>query len=93
MTTVTTTEVIMPSLTKATNPFALGPLPDAPEILRAEEVAQRLGVSPKTLANWRWRGIGPAFVKFGEARGRGVIRYEAKDIEVWLASRRHRGGE
>ena len=40
-----------------------------------------LGVSPKTLANWRCLGIGPQFLKYG---GRlGLVRYRLVDLAAW----------
>lgn len=53
--------------------------------------AERIGVSPKTLANWRWRRVGPAFIKLGDPRGRGAVRYEIPAIEAWLAAHRRNG--
>lgn len=44
--------------------------------------ASYLGISEKTLANYRSRGIGPPFVK------RGRIFYFKADLDAWLASGR-----
>jgi len=49
------------------------------ELIRPEEAAQILEVSKATLANWRRRRIGPAFVKF--PRG---VRYRLPDLRKWL---------
>lgn len=35
--------------------------------LTNREAAEFLGVSPKTLSNWRALGRGPAFVRYGDA--------------------------
>lgn len=35
--------------------------------LSNREAAEFLGVSPKTLSNWRALGRGPAFVRYGDA--------------------------
>ena len=43
------------------------------------EVAERLGVSPATLANWRSAGRGPAYLRIG-----GRVVYPEKAIEQWL---------
>lgn len=48
----------------------------------AEVSAVLDGIPEKTLADWRSRGIGPAFIKVGRH-----IRYRPADIEKWLASR------
>jgi hypothetical protein len=47
-----------------------------------EEVAAYLkDVPPKTLAEWRSRGIGPRYLKVGRH-----VRYRWSDVEAWLAS-------
>ena len=46
-----------------------------------EEAANRLGVEPSTLANWRWAGRGPRYVKIG-----GRCRYRLLDIAFFLDS-------
>jgi uncharacterized protein YjcR len=53
-------------------------------LLREKEVAEYLGVSPKTLQAWRFRGRGPVYRKIGRA-----CLYEEGDLKVFLdASRR-----
>lgn len=49
------------------------------------EAATRLGVEASTLANWRWRGVGPAFLKVG-----GRVRYRLCDLASWLDSQSSR---
>jgi excisionase family DNA binding protein len=44
-------------------------------------VAQRLGISERTLERKRCDGTGPRFVKCGRA-----VRYRESDIEEWLES-------
>ena len=44
-----------------------------------EEAADRLGVRPSTLANWRWKGGGPRYLRVG-----GRIRYRLCDLADWL---------
>ena len=39
-----------------------------------------LGLRKKTLAQWRWRGTGPRYVK------RGRIYYFKDDLDEWLRS-------
>lgn len=36
----------------------------------------------KTLAEWRYRGIGPKYIKVQN----GYIRYRRSDVEAWLAA-------
>lgn len=45
-----------------------------------KEEAARLNLAPKTLANLRWRGDGPPFLKVGR-----LIRYDPQMTDTWLA--------
>jgi DNA-binding transcriptional MerR regulator len=45
-------------------------------ILDTPDAAELLGISPRTLEDWRWRGIGPPFYKLG----RRIVRYRAEDL-------------
>ncbi|MGW9460068.1 helix-turn-helix domain-containing protein [Streptomyces globisporus] len=47
------------------------------------QVAAEYGIAVQTLANWRWQGIGPAYVKKTAGRG-GRIAYRRTAIEAWL---------
>lgn len=56
------------SLTSEANhdtPTAVSPLPGVADLLTPEEVAAALGVTPKTLTNYRTRGTGPDFIRIG----------------------------
>ena len=46
--------------------------------LNQKQLAERWGVSPKTLERWRWLGQGPKFLKLG-----GRILYRLEDIETY----------
>jgi excisionase family DNA binding protein len=46
-----------------------------------EQVAEYLQLPPKTLAEWRSRGIGPRYHKVGRH-----ARYKWAEVERWLAS-------
>lgn len=59
------------------------------EVWTPAELAERLDVSVGTLANWRWRGEGPRYVKLGAARS-SRVRYRAEDVTAW--ERLHEGG-
>lgn len=48
------------------------------------EVATYLGNTEKTLANWRWIGIGPPYLKIEG----GAVRYRWSDVEKWLTAQR-----
>ncbi|NQW89643.1 helix-turn-helix domain-containing protein [Curtobacterium sp. VKM Ac-2861] len=50
-----------------------------PDLVSDVDVAALLGVSPKTLANWRSAGIGPSYFKVG-----GRVRYDQAVILAWL---------
>lgn len=53
------------------------------ELLNPKQVKARYGFSPQTLANWRWMGTGPAYIKTSPGRS-GRIRYKRSAIEAWL---------
>ncbi|MCX4098320.1 helix-turn-helix transcriptional regulator [Nocardia sp. alder85J] len=53
-----------------------------PKWLTRIELAKRLGLKPKTLANWASLGIGPKFTKGIGGRA----RYHIDDVERWEAS-------
>jgi hypothetical protein len=48
------------------------------------QLATELGLSVGTLANMRYRGTGPVFVKAGQ-----IIRYKRADVQAWLDGNRH----
>jgi predicted DNA-binding transcriptional regulator AlpA len=45
------------------------------------QVAEYLGVPEKTLAQWRYLGLGPRWSKVGRH-----VRYRWSDVEKWLDS-------
>ncbi len=73
-----------PALAPRTRPDVMGaPAPDdedagQPVYLRPEEVAERLRSSTDTLARWRSRGTGPAYIK-----PRGKVLYALSEIEAF----------
>lgn len=54
------------------------------ERVSTKKAALFLGVSVRTLEEWRKKGIGPAFVKLG----RKLVRYEMADLESFLRGAR-----
>lgn len=44
-----------------------------------DEVADRITISAKTLANWRSAGTGPAYARIG-----GRVRYRDADVDRWI---------
>lgn len=53
------------------------------ELLTPKQVQAEYGFSPQTLANWRWCGMGPDYIKQTPGRG-GRIKYKRSRIEAWL---------
>lgn len=43
------------------------------------DVAEWLGTTPGTLAQWRYLGVGPRFIKLGRK-----VMYDVADVEAWL---------
>ena len=52
--------------------------------LTQNELADRWSLSPRTLEQWRWRGVGPRFLKLG-----GRVVYRLVDVEEFEAARLH----
>ncbi|MBF0423413.1 MAG: helix-turn-helix domain-containing protein [Magnetococcales bacterium] len=44
------------------------------------QLARRWGINPKTLQNWRCKGIGPPYIKIG-----GHILYRQEEIDAYEA--------
>lgn len=51
------------------------------ELMTANEVADVLGLSAGTLANWRSLGMGPTYLKLG-----GRVRYRVSNVNDWVSS-------
>jgi predicted DNA-binding transcriptional regulator AlpA len=47
------------------------------EYLTIDDLAERYGISKKTVYDWRYRGVGPASVKLGG------IRFHVDDVKRW----------
>ncbi|MFE9922279.1 helix-turn-helix transcriptional regulator [Streptomyces sp. NPDC005774] len=54
--------------------------------LSPRQLAEELGVSTRTLANWRWSGVGPRYTKLGDGRT-ARVRYRRADVDAWLKAR------
>lgn len=50
------------------------------DLLTPEMVTSAIHVPEKTLAQWRYLGRGPRFLKL-----EGHVRYRRSDVEAWLA--------
>ena len=59
------------------------PTPWQAQFIDEIQAAAILGVSRKSMQNWRWRGIGPTFHRFETA-----IRYEVGELLAYAAERR-----
>lgn len=47
--------------------------------LKPGEVSEEFRVSVNTLADWRYKGVGPRFAKFGKH-----VRYRRSDLDAWV---------
>lgn len=52
-------------------------------LLTAKAAADLLGLDARTLNNWRYRGIGPVFIRLG-----GKVRYSVIDLNAYVANSR-----
>lgn len=53
----------------------------SPQLLTETDAAAHLGLSPKTLSRWRWKGEGPTYLKLGSA-----VRYAEQDLNDFISS-------
>ena len=53
------------------------------KLLKTDEVADMTGLSPETLAQWRWLKKEIPFVRLVKK----CVRYQQSDIDAWLAKR------
>jgi len=53
----------------------------APTFLTSDQAAKYLNVAPRLMENWRWRKVGPKFVKVGNR-----IRYDMKDLKSFIST-------
>lgn len=53
---------------------------DSLALMTASDLSDYLGVPTGTLANWRYQGRGPAFVRLGRH-----VRYRADDVFDWIS--------
>lgn len=56
---------------------------DSLSTLTPAQVEAKYGLDQGTLANWRYRKQGPAYIKIGEARCSKIL-YRRSAIEQWL---------
>jgi hypothetical protein len=51
--------------------------------LKPTAAAEKIGVTTGTLANWRWRSVGPPYYAIGA-----MIRYAENEVDAWIAAGR-----
>lgn len=54
------------------------------DLLTSQQLADELDMTVDALAQWRYRGMGPIFIKEGH-----WVRYRRCDVDTWIESRRH----
>lgn len=59
---------------------------EAPDLMKPEQLAAEWQLKPKTLDNWRYKGVGPPYVKLN-----GAVRYSRKACSRWLAEQEAKG--
>lgn len=53
-------------------------------LITTKQAAQHLGVSARTVENWRTRGDGPPYLRLSRTKG---VRYRLEDLEKFVAQR------
>ncbi len=61
-------------------------------LMTEREVAALLGISVRTVQDWRQSGDGPPFLKLSN-RKRGAVRYDPRDLQAFVRERRVRKTE
>jgi hypothetical protein len=74
------------------NPVTAGS--DYPAVTADTAVSEKvaagvLGLSAKTLSDWRWRQIGPPYLKYSGRHG--SVRYLLSDLLTWQQAHRRSG--
>ena len=52
------------------------------DLLHPRQVAERYGITPETLSNWRREGKGPRFIRLGDGP-RPRAMYRLQDVIDW----------
>lgn len=55
-------------------------------LVRATEAAEILGLPETTLRQWRYRGVGPRWIKCES-----MVRYDPNDLDAWIEANRQQG--
>lgn len=51
-----------------------------------KELAQLLGLKPRTLQEWRTKKRGPKYIRISN----NTVRYDAQDVEAWIKERKEK---
>jgi len=70
--------------TKLRAETAVNPNGDDDLLIDGRELAKWLGLSPRTIEIWRWRGGGPKYTKTGR-----YVRYRKGTVREWMANREY----
>lgn len=54
--------------------------PQPEPLMESTAIAELLGTTPQNLAQMRYRGTGPRFIKLGHR----AVRYRWSDVEAWI---------
>lgn len=60
--------------------MASNPITSVGDLLTDQQLSEMTGIPRSTLAQWRHRGIGPAYSKLGQR-----VRYHRASVDQWLA--------
>jgi predicted DNA-binding transcriptional regulator AlpA len=52
-------------------------------LLKTEAAGEYLGLSVRTLENWRYQGRGPKWIHMKR-----TVRYDLRDLDVWIEEHR-----
>ena len=72
-----------PNLLRGDSDSGSAEAPVTTKLLTTDDVAEMTGLSPETLAQWRWLRKEIPFVRLGKK----CVRYRQSDIDAWLAKR------
>lgn len=72
----------MPQPVSEESPTAI-PAWEADALLNEDRVAEFISINPRTLQQWRLKGIGPPFVRISSR----CLRYRYRDLLAWVEQR------
>ncbi|MGP5049117.1 helix-turn-helix transcriptional regulator [Glutamicibacter ardleyensis] len=63
--------------------MSIAPIEPSFALLTPSELGERFGMTKEALAQMRYRGNGPRFIKLGGKQ----VRYRESDVQAWLEQR------